>query len=134
MNARYAYFNQQLLSKQINWLSDTFKVVLIDTNAYFVNTAIHRTLSDVPVVARIAVSGPLTSTSATDGVARAADLTIPTVSGPVIGAWIIFHDSGVETTSELVCYIDTANGLPNNPQGSNVDIHWDTGPNGIFKL
>lgn len=133
-NDRYTFANQQLLSGQINWTSDNLKVLLVNTANYTFLKDVHQSLSDVPLSARIATSGALTGKTATGGVARASDLTINAVSGPVIGAFIIFKDSGTDSTSTLICYIDTGNGLPWNPQGGNVVIHWDTGPNGIFKL
>lgn len=134
MNTRYSYANQQFLSGNLNWLAQTFRVLLINTNAYTVQPTVHRTLADIPAGAQIATSPALTGMGVTNGVATAANVTIPTVTGPVIGAWVIFHDTGVASTSELIAYIDTAIGLPWNPQGLNVVIHWDTGPNGIFKL
>lgn len=134
MNTRYAFANEQFLSGQLSWGNQTFKVVLVNTNFYTPLPEVHRSLADVPANARIAISSALAGKSATGGVARASDLTINSVTGPVIGAWIIFHDTGTELTSELIAYIDTATGLPWNPQGLNVVIHWDSGPNGIFKL
>ncbi len=133
-NTRFSFANNQFLSGQLNWLAQTFRVVLINTNAYTVQPTVHHTLADVPAAAQIAISPALTGLTAVDGVARASNLTIPSVSGPPIGAYIIFHDTGSASSSELICYIDTAIGLPNSPQGHDVVIHWDTGPNGIFKL
>jgi uncharacterized protein YaaW (UPF0174 family) len=133
-NERYTFANQQFLSGQIDWINNTFKVLLVNTANYTFLKDVHHSLSDVPLSARIATSGALTGKTASNGVARAADPTINTVSGPVINAIIIFKDTGNDSTSTLVCYIDTGAGLPWNPQGANVVIHWDTGPNGIFKL
>jgi hypothetical protein len=133
-NTRFTFANNQFLTGQLNWLTQTFRVVLINVNAYAVQPAVHQTLADVPAAAQIAISAPLTGATAVGGVARASDLTISSVTGPAIGAYIIFHDTGSASSSELICYIDTAIGLPANPQGSNVVIHWDTGPNGIFTL
>jgi hypothetical protein len=133
-NILYDFARNQFLSGQLSWLAQPFGVVLINTNFYTVQPSIHRTLSDVPANARIAVSPNLTSNSASGGVARAADLVITNVTGPVIEALVIFHNTGTDSTSELIAYIDTAMNLPWTPQGLNVVVHWDTGPNGIFKL
>ncbi len=133
-NQRYSFANNQFLSGQLNWLAQTFKVALINANFYTVQPTVHRTLSDVPTSAQIAISGALTHTAASNGVATADNLTLSGVVGPPIQALIIFHDTGVASTSELIAYLDTGIGLPWNPQGGNVVIHWDTGPNGIFKL
>lgn len=132
-NTRFSFANNQFLSGQLNWLSQTFRVVLINTNAYAVQPTVHQTLADVPAAAQLAISPPLSGVTAVGGVARASNVVVPSVIG-VVGAYIIFHDTGSASSSELICYIDTAIGLPNLPQGNNVVIHWDTGPNGIFKL
>ncbi len=135
MNTRYTYASQQFLSGQLDWLTGAFKVVLVNTAQYTALPTVHQHLTDIPAAAQIAISGNLASTSATNGVALANDLQINSVSGPVIGAIVIFHDTGTSATSELICYLDTGIGLPWNPQGGNVVIHWDrSGPNGIFKL
>lgn len=133
-NDRYAYSSERWLTGQLNWLSQAFKVVLVDTSLYAFQKAIHHTLADVPVAARVAVSGALANKSATLGTARADDITIGPVFGNVVSAFIIFHDTGVDSTSELIAYYDVANGLPYDPQGDSVKIHWDVGSNGIFTL
>lgn len=134
MNDRYTYSSQQFLTGQLDWITDTFKVVLVDTAAYTFLKDVHEHLSDVPLSARVAISAALTNPAANNGVALADDIQISSVTGPIIGAVIVFHDTGDATTSELICYLDTGIGLPWNPQGGNVVIHWDRGPNGIFKL
>lgn len=133
-NELYSFARQRFLSGQINWLSDTFKVLLVDTANYTFVKNINQHLADIPVAARIATSGALTGTSATNGVALADDVTVNSVTGPSIEAIVIFHDTGNANTSELICYLDTGIGLPWNPVGGNVVIHWDRGPNGIFVL
>jgi hypothetical protein len=133
VNQRYTWANNQFLVGALNWLADTFRVVLVDTTQYQFLPAVHRNLSDIPAGAQVAISPPLTSTTAVGGVASAATLSIPAVSGAVVGAVVVFHDSGNPATSELVAYLDTANGLPLNPQGTAVQVQWDS-LNGIFTL
>lgn len=133
-NELYGYARQQFLSGQLDWLTDTFKVLLVDTTNYNFVKNVDRHLADIPAAARIAVSTALTGPAVINGVATAADVTINSVVGPVIEAIVIYHDTGNPTASELICYLDTGIGLPWTPQGGNVAIHWDTGPNGIFTL
>ena len=133
-NARYAYANERFLTGQLNWLTQTFRVILVDTRNYAFLKDVHRTLADVPADARVAVSDPLAGTSATSGVARANAVTLSSVSGQTVSAMIVFHDTGTESTSELVVYLDNAHGLPFSPQGASVTITWDAGPSGIFSL
>lgn len=133
-NEKYTFAREQFLKGQLDWINDTFKVLLVDTANYSFAKDSDRTLADVPVSARIATSSALSGKTATDGVARASNVTVNSVAGPAIGAITIFHATGTDSTSELVCYLDTGIGLPWNPQGGNVVIHWDTGPSGIFVI
>jgi hypothetical protein len=67
-------------------------------------------------------------------VADAADITFTTVTGDQSEALVIYKDTGVEATSQLIAYIDTATGLPVTPGGGNITVTWDDGANKIFKL
>ncbi|HNI38533.1 MAG TPA: hypothetical protein PKZ68_09580, partial [Pseudomonadales bacterium] len=122
------------LEAQINWMSDTIKVILVDTGSYTPNTASHQYLSDVSGSARIAGPVTLTSKATTGGAADAADCTFTAVSGVSIEAIVIYKDTGTESTSPLIAYIDTATGLPITPNGGDIIVTWDNGTNKIFKV
>lgn len=62
-------------------MTDTVKVILVDTGAYTPQTAIHQYLSDIPTSARIAGPVTLTSKATTGGAADAADCTFVSVTG-----------------------------------------------------
>ena len=48
---------------------------------------------------------------------------------------MLFKHTGSDATARLICYIDTATGLPFTPAaGQAVAITWDNGSNKIFKL
>ena len=110
-NTLYDAARQRFLEAQINWLTDTVKVILVDTGAYTPQTSIHQYLADIPVSARIAGPATLTAKATTGGAADAADVTFTSVSGTSIEAIIIYIDTGTEATSPLIAYIDTATGL-----------------------
>ncbi|MEX5287318.1 hypothetical protein [Acinetobacter towneri] len=133
-NTLYDYARQRFLEAQINWMTDTIKVILVDTGAYTPQTGIHQYLSDIPTSARIAGPVTLTSKATTGGAADAADCTFVSVSGNSIEAIIIYADTGVEATSPLIAYIDTATGLPITPNGGDIIVTWDNGTNKIFKV
>jgi hypothetical protein len=67
-------------------------------------------------------------------VADAADNTVSTVTGDPFESINLYKDSGVEGTSRLIAYIDTATGLPCTPNGGDITVQWDSGANRIFKL
>lgn len=133
-NTLYDYCRQRFLEAQINWMTDTIKVILVSTSAYTPQTAVHQYLADIPVSARIAGPVTLTAKATTGGAADAADCTFTSVSGATINAIVIYKDTGTEATSPLIAYIDTATGLPITPNGGDIIVTWDNGVNRIFRV
>ncbi len=110
-NTLYDYARQRFLEAQINWMTDTIKVLLVNTGAYTPQTSVHQYLSDIPTSARIAGPVTLTAKATTGGAADGADVTFTAVSGASIEAIVIYVDTGTESTSPLIAFIDTATGL-----------------------
>jgi hypothetical protein len=133
-NALFDKARQRFLEGQFNWNTDTIKAVLVDTGTYTANLSAHEYLADVGAGARISTSGAFTGKSTTGGAADANDVTFTTVTGASIEAIIIYKDTGVDATSPLIAYIDTATGLPITPNGGDIIVTWDNGANKIFKL
>lgn len=133
-NTLYDYCRQRFLEAQINWMTDTIKVILVSTSAYTPQTAVHQYLADIPVSARIAGPVTLTAKATTSGAADASDCTFTSVSGATINAIVIYKDTGTEATSPLAAYIDTATGLPITPNGGDIIVTWDNGVNKIFRV
>ena len=133
-NTLYDFARQRFLEAQINWMTDTIKVILVSTTGYTPQTAVHQYLSDISGSARIAGPMTLTGKATTGGAADAQDATFTSVSGATINAIVIYKDTGSEATSPLLAYIDTATGLPLTPNGGDVIVTWDNGTNKIFKV
>ena len=133
-NTLYDEARKGYLEGAFNWLSDTVKVILVSTQAYTVNASTHKFLSDISGSARISAPVTLTGKSTASGAADANDATFPAISGGAIGAIIIYVDSGQESTSPLLAYLDTATGLPITPNGGDIIITWDNGANKIYKV
>ena len=136
-NALFSNFKQQLGLGGFNLLTDTIKVVLIDTGAYTFSAA-HTALSDIPSGARIA-TGTLANKAWSGAVFDADDLTftaVPVGSGSASAAeaLAIYKDTGTASTSLLIAYFDTVTGLPVTPNGGDISVVWDNGSNKIFKL
>lgn len=131
-NARYDLGRESFLKGEISWSADNIKAVLVDTATYTVNLATDQFLSDIPVGERVATSGNLSFKTTTAGTADAADVTFTSVSGDQIEALVLYQDTGVEGTSRLIAYIDTATGLPVTPNGGDISVQWDAA--GIFIL
>lgn len=131
-NAVYPKGLEGLLDGSIDWDTHTIKAVLV-TSGYTYNTA-HDNLDDVTAGLRVATSGALAGKTATNGVANANALTLTAVSGSAVAAIILYKEvAGNESQSRLICYIDTASGLPVTPNGGDIVIQWDT-VNKIFSI
>ena len=134
-SALYDKGREGFLDGSIDWDTDDIRAILVDTGAYTVDLATHDMLDDVPSGARIAVSSALGSKTVTAGVADAADVTFTSVTGASVEAIVLYKHTGVESTSRLIAYIDTASsGLPVTPNGGDITISWDSGANRIFRL
>lgn len=132
-NGMYTKGIEALMQAGINLVSDTIKVVLVDSADYTVDLAAHDFLNDVPAGARVATQA-LASKSVTGGAFDAADVTFSAVTGDPSEALIIYKDTGTESTSALIMYIDTATGLGVTPNGGDITVTWDNGTNKIFKI
>lgn len=133
-NSLYDAGRENFAIGNVSWTGDNIKLVLIDHGTDTPNTATDDALNDLSAGARVATSGNFASKTATAGVMDAADVTLSTVSGSTVESITIYKDSGVESSSYLLIYIDTATGLPFTPSGGDVIVQWDSGANKIAKL
>ena len=133
-NALYDKGREGFLDGSIDWDTDNIAVDLVDLADYVVDLANHQFRSDVPAIARVSTSANLTLKTVTAGVADAADITFSAVSGDQSEALIIYQNTGVDTTSRLIAFIDTATGLPVLPNGGDIGVTWSEGADKIFKL
>ncbi|MGI9419911.1 MAG: hypothetical protein ACR2RA_18965 [Geminicoccaceae bacterium] len=111
-------------------LTGDVKAVLVDAADYTVDLDNHDFLADIAAGARVATSGNLASKTFASNAFDAADFSFTTVSGDPSEALVYYIDTGVEATSRLVLYVDTATGLPITPNGGNIDVTHNA--SGIF--
>lgn len=131
-NAVQATAKKLFLDGDIDLLTDTIKVTLVDLADYTYSAA-HDFIDDVPAPARVATA-TLASKTTTGGVFDAADAAFPAATGDQSEALWIWKDTSNEATSPLICYLDSATGLPVTPAGVDITIIWDNGANKIFAL
>ena len=130
-NAVQATAKKLFLDGDIDLLTDTIKVTLVDLADYTYSAA-HDFIDDVPAGARVA-SATLGSKTTTAGVFDAADSTFTSVTGDVSEALVLWKDTGVETTSPIIAFIDTGvSGFPVTPVGTNILVTWNA--SGIIAL
>jgi hypothetical protein len=124
----YPLGKQGLMSAAFNLSTDTIKAALIDTALYSYNPA-HQFFSSITGVQGAPVS--LASKAVVLGVFDADDTTFTAVSGLIVSAVVLYKDTTVAGTSPLLAYLDGISVLPN---GGDIIVVWDSGPNRIFAL
>ena len=133
-NALFDRGRQAFLDGEVAWATDDIRLILVDHTDDTPAVATDDFLDDILVAARVATSGAFASKTSTAGVADAADVVLTAVTGDTAESIVIYNHTGVETTSFLLAFIDTATGLPVTPNGGDITVVWDSGANKIFKL
>jgi hypothetical protein len=129
-NALYGKGRENFANGEIDWVDDTIKVALIDST-YSVAIDTHDFWDDVSGDI-VGTAETLANASNTLGTCDADDVTFSSVTGSQVHYLVIYRDSGVAATSQLIAYIDTATGLPVTPNGGDITVTWDAA--GIFTL
>jgi len=133
-NALYDKARESFLKGELSWSNDTIKCALVDLDDYTPDLANDQFLSEIPSGAIVAVSQALSNKTTVAGVADADDALLSAVAGDTCEAIVLFQDTGTPSTSKLIGLIDTAAGLPIEPNGGDLTVVWDAGANKIFKL
>jgi hypothetical protein len=131
-NALYPKAKESFLKGEIDVLTDTISISLIDTGEYTYSSS-HQFRSDINNSAVISTAN-LSDKTAENGVFDAADATFSSVTGANAEALIIFQNTGNNSTSRLIAYIDSATGLPILPNGGDITVAFSSGSNRIFSL
>lgn len=133
-NALFDAGREGFLNADIDWTAHDIKLVMVDNDTDAPNVSTDDFLDDIGAGARVATSGNFASKTSTAGVADAADITLTSVTGATVESLVIYRDSGVASSSNLIAYIDTATGLVFTPNGGDVSVVWSSGASKIFKL
>jgi len=134
-NALYAKAKEAFLGADLDLLNVTLKTALVK-NTYSVDLVNHEFLSDVGTANIAATSFALEQIKIDDGVFDAENETIEDYGTSGFAYLIIYQDSGLSSTSRLIAYIDTADGLPVNSTNETISItiQWSDLATKIFSL
>lgn len=129
-NTLFPKFKELLLQ---NLASATVKVMLVKSG--YTYSSSHQYLSDVSTYDN-GRSSALTNITVANGIFDADDVSGITVSASAqVIAVVLYKDTGNDSTSPLIAYIDTMTGLPFTVgAGGTVQIIWDNGDYKIFAL
>lgn len=140
-NALFDVGRDAFLRGSYSWLTSPIRAQLVSIvnapTAFVFNASLGTVFGSVPTGSRIGFSAPsLANKTATAGIADADDTVFTAVSGPTVGALLIFASTATANGSDwqLIAYIDTATGMPVGPNGGDITAQWDAAANKIFKL
>lgn len=131
-NALYPKAKEAFLNGSINMVANTITIALVDTGVYTYSSS-HQYRNEVSNSAVIS-STTLSNKTITNGVFDADDATFSSVTGANCEALLIFQDTGIQSTSRLIAYIDSATGLPILPNGGDISVAFSSGSSRIFAL
>lgn len=132
-NAMYPTGLKAILDGDVDLLADNIKVVLLDSGYTF--SAAHDFLNDISGGAVVATSSNLASKTTAAGYFDAADVTFTALTGDDVVAYVVYKDTGTSSTSQLLCYVDTAadtSDLLIEPDGTDLTLRWNSA--GIFRI
>lgn len=134
-NFIYKKAKESFLKGEINLYSNTIKVLILN-NSYNPNAETHQFVSDINSSYIEARSSALNNKSVVLGVFDADDIDISDYSGNSFNALALYVDSGSDSTSRLVAYIDTSTGLPFSTANTSavVTIVWNNDSTKIISL
>jgi hypothetical protein len=134
-NALYTLGKQGLLHGSFALDVDTIKIALV-SSSYSANLATDQFWS-TPVGNVLGTPQVLSGISITNGVFNSSAATFSAVtSGSTVKYFVIYKDTGTNSTSPLLVAIDTTTGvaLPFATNGGDITFTPDSGTNKIFKL
>lgn len=122
------YINDFMTGTAIDLVNDTIKAVLVDTADYTVDLVNDANLEDIPAGGRLATA-TLANKSVSGRVFDADNPTFSGVTGDPGEALVLYKDTGDESTSRLIAYVD---GLSFTPDGNDIVASWSDGANKVF--
>jgi len=134
-NFIYSYAKKLILDGDIDFINDSIKAVIVNSG-YTANQALHQFKSDIGSSNIESTSSNFTNKSTTAGVFDASDLLIENYNGNAFSYILVYKDTGNDSTSPLILYIDTAEGLPFQGVNAtaNITIEWSNTVQKIFSL
>jgi hypothetical protein len=134
-NSLYKKAKEAFLEGLLDLTDDTLKVCLVK-NSYTVDLEAHQFLSDIGSSNIAATSSALVDKTTANGIFDADNITIEDYGTSGFNYVVLFKDTGVASTSRLIAYIDTADGLPVSSSSSaiSITINWSNAINKIFTL
>ena len=134
-NFVYTKFKNSLLKGEINFNNDSIKLLIVD-NTYSPNQSTDEYVSSISTNSILARSNSISNKIITSGTFDASDLSISNYSGEPFNAVVLYKDTGDDNTSNLIYYVNEAEGLPFTGVNAQTDvtIQWNNALGKILSL
>lgn len=134
-NFVYSKAKEALLNGDIDVLNNTLKVI-VASSTYIPDELNDEFVQDISLAAIKYRTSALVDVSSDNGILDADDIQIPNYPGDAFNALVIYVDSGSDSTSRLLAYINESPGLPFSGSVSEVSFYiaWSNGPTKIISL
>ena len=134
-NFIYSKTKEAILNGEINFSSDNFKVLILNTN-YIANQNSDQFLSQIPPSSIVYSSNNLQNITNTLGVIDGDDIFFNISSNVTFSSIVMYKVKTLDSNSRLIFYIDSSPGLPypGSIDGSGVTIAWSNTFNKILSL
>jgi hypothetical protein len=130
----YGVTSQQAEATGLNWPGATVWGLLV-TAAYVPQINVDQHVSDIPAAAIIARVGPMTSMASANGICSGIlpqfFALLSTVNAAAI---VLYFNTSVDTTSQLIYYSSDGVGFPLPLQGFNYAVAYDQSFSGWFQV
>lgn len=132
----YEHGLEEIMRGHIELDADDIRAILIDDTDYSHDYATDQNLDDIAAAARVATASLVNESvgSAAAAAFDADDLTFSSVTGDAADTLVFYYHTGVESTSTLICRIESGDvtGLPVTPNGADITAVWAAA--GIFSF
>jgi len=121
-NFIYKKTKQSIMNGEINFSANLFKVLIIDKTYYTPNQDTDQYVSDIPANAIKKRSSQLENVTNSLGTIDAQNLSIPDYDGSAFNAIVLYVAGNSDSSSKLVFFIDTSDGLPFAGSNTNTPL------------
>lgn len=130
MNAIFAKGREAWGNGDIDWEGDTIRAALVDLQGLTINTGTMQFLSQITALSADALvsTAVVANCVNVDGVLDADDTVFVAAMGDQVEALVIYKDTGVAATSNLLIYFDTtasSDAIELVPNGGNITAVWN---------
>lgn len=126
----YSFAESLLLGTAGNVTQYDIRALLVDSSYVFAQS--HSSLSDVPIGSRVYATTTLQNISGTNGKLTTDNFEVATITGDQVTQVLFYKHTGVDSTSYLLSYSNSSEGLPYIPVGEGLTIFFGT--DGILNL